>query len=814
MPKTPPPVEFKIHVDSSCLTDSTDLQMAPVERVVSDQTVVHHDSWREEKPVTVEDKAEDDVEAHKDAKYDAEDEKAYHEKAHHGDGFSDDENTQDARERQIDRIEAQIQAAARAVVASIEKDHYGGHDDSVLSTQTDESYEQEGSQITYNEGTELTYGDGTELTYDGTETSYEPHSDHEEEEAAGDSSSHHDGDIDDDDVFSRNSGHSARSSLNSIHDLSSADEIPGKALTSPTVGEEAIHSSPAPEEQETISRIPSSSSYTPRDATPVTPSKVLSRPPFRTPSSVRAMQMSSPTQSLFSSPRSSKRHLPTVSRIGTPSSLHSPSKNRTPTRFKVKKEYPLVLLHVTVLPLAWNYSHVISSLELPLSLQRVKENWRLLQEKLGDTVLERGILLPHPQDSYEVLEERLLEALELPVRPRARILKCGHYMGPETPTSSDEEGKAYFEGGTKVDGDRRWCDICVRDVRLEGVDVAGRVGEKRFRIKIYASNGLMRAGAWAACWREMERVDVEIEPFVDGHLVAELEEFAAVAVIPQNEEGLEEEGDGFVDEDGADEPEHARDIDNHGEQEEQMRAQQEEEMARALIEEEELRQRAHEEEDMRRKIQDEQRMREIYGQDAPSRQQSRSRPSRRASSRSTLDDDSLPDLLLKAFKVAMRDKKNIAICVLSIIILLLALRPGSNAPKHSQVIMADSGPVLDIVTEAQTSALPNIAEVVSEPPKSVDEVPRNIQRDVPIANAKANTHIATEFAVETEDATAKEAPVMDVEENLKETSVPEEVVSDDTVKEISPSPELAAAQSPIAESADSVENTEQASAEE
>lgn len=779
--------------------------MAPAERVVSDQTVVHHDSWSEEKASVMEDKAADEVAVEEDSK-EGENEEQDHEEPHNEDESFEDEEIRDARERQIDRIEAQIQAAARAVVASIEKDHYGGHEESVLSTQTDESYEQEGSQITYDEGTELTYGDGTELTYDGTETSYEPHSEHEED-AAGDSSSHHDGDIDDDDVFSRNSGHSARSSLNSVHDLSSADEVKRKELTSPMVGEEAIRSSPAPPEEDTISRIPSSASYTPRDATPVTPSKVLSRPPFRTPSSVRAMQMSSPTPSLFSSPRSSKRHLPTVSRIGTPTSLsHSPSKNRTPARFKVKKEYPLVLLHVTVLPLTWNYSHIISSPELPMSLQRVKENWRLLQEKLGDTVLERGILLPHPQESYEILEERLLEALELPVRPRARILKCGHYMGPETP-SSDEEGVVYFEGGTKVEGDRRWCDICGRDVRLEGVDMAGREGEKRFRIKIYASNGLMRAGAWAACWREMERVDVEIEPFVEGELIAELEQLAAVAVMPKDDVH-DEEGDGFVDEAGPEQG-HSVDVEDRAEQDAQIRAQQEEEMARTLMEEEELHRRAQEEKEMRRKLQDEERMREIYGEHAPPREPSRPRPSRRPSSRSTLDDDSLPDLLLKAFRVAMRDRKNIAICVLSVIVLLLALRPGTSAPASPQLIMTDSIPARDIEMKAERLTTRDPLDNIAEIPVNVPEVLKDIRSNVPPVE-KMGSHPAEKRDVEVPNEAQKDEPIVQVE--VKEIPIVDYPAPEAAMKHTQLSPDTLSYDLPLeAAIADSTDNEEERS---
>ena len=724
--------------------------MAPAERVVSDQTVVHHDSWREEKPPVVGHRPADEVAVEAE-----EDKEESQEENHNEDELSEDEKARDARERQIDRIEAQIQAAARAVVASIEKDHYVGHEESISSTQMDEYYDQEGSQMTFNEATELTYEDGTELTYDGTETSYEPHSEHEEE-AAGDSSSHHDGDIDDDDVFSRNSGHSARSSLNSVLELSSADEIQGKELTSPKVGEEAIHSSPASEE-ETISRIPSSSSYVPRDATPITPSKVLSRPPFRTPSSVRAMQMSSPTPSLFSSPRSSKRHLPTVSRIGTPTSfLHSPSKNRTPTRFKAKKEYPLVLLHVTVLPLTWSYSHIISSPELSVALHRVKDIWRLLQDKLGDTVLERGILLPHPQDSYEVLEERLLEALELPVRLRAQILKCGHYLGPETP-SSEEEGVAYFESGTKLEGERKWCDICGRDVRLEEVDMAGREEEKRFRIKIYASNGLMRAGAWAACWREMERVDVEIEPFVQGESLAELEEFAAISVVPKEHKA---EDDGFVDEETSREGEDSHQTEDHADQEVQARAQQEEEMARALLEEDDLHRRAHEEEDLRRTIQEEERLREVYGHEAAVKELSRPRSCRRPSTRSSLDDDSLPDLLLKALKVMIRDKKNVAICVLSFIVLLLAFRSKGTAPQHSQVIMTDSTPPTMVETYVNTEP---IREFMERAPNAVRDTPQDNQLKMPPA-VKGVENVVVETLKMEPDIPAPEdaAPIIDI----------------------------------------------------
>jgi hypothetical protein len=296
--------------------------------------------------------------------------------------------------------------------------------------------------------------------------------------------------------------------------------------------------------------------------------------------------------------------------------------------------------------------------DFPEALYGVKESWRLLQEKLGDTVLERGILLPHPQDSYEVLEERLLEALELPVHPRALILKCGHYMGPSETPSSDEDGAGDYSWNSEA-GQRKWCDICGRDVRVEQVgDVAE--GERRFRVKIYASNGLMRAGAWAAAWREMERVDVEIEPSVEGALAVELEHLATISPskIPPVE-AHHEVDDGFVDEEEVIEHVHDQDHEHH-----EPPVQEEDEISRL------------------KRLQNEERMREIYGPRTVVE---------------TVNSDSLPDLLLAAFKVAMRDRKNVAIVVLSLFILILSLRPGHVVEPRSAVVL-ESQPVLTIET--------------------------------------------------------------------------------------------------------------------
>lgn len=256
-----------------------------------------------------------------------------------------------------------------------------------------------------------------------------------------------------------------------------------------------------------------------------------SQHPFRSPSSARTMQRSSPTSSIYSSStRPAKRQsgVATDSRRGSPtaSAQFSAGGRTTPSRFKHPEPAPLVLLHVTLLPLRWVYGDVINHFESrklqPLSfssegLKNLRGAWRQLQDRLGDTEMERGILLPHPQNDYEVLEERLLEALELPLRRRARILECGHYLGPSNEMtisddieedcediSADEQTGA---GGKKAK--RHWCKSCRGDINYQ------KLGSERvFRIKVYASNGLMSAGAWDACWREMERVDIEVEPIV------------------------------------------------------------------------------------------------------------------------------------------------------------------------------------------------------------------------------------------------------------------------------------------------------------
>ncbi|TGO24604.1 hypothetical protein BPAE_0099g00400 [Botrytis paeoniae] len=482
----------------------------------------------------------------------------------------------EARELQMQRIDAEIKDAARKVVESIGKKDptrstaTNEYDDLILSTQTVDSYEPEDHYDSLSStGTDESYKrnlyngqDGMDLTYDITNATLEDEEQMEDE----DSILHHDlsstdaeterGDYDmerrdsssrygdaEDDVFTDGSDKSPRLSIGSAEEEPSKVNISNRnswqsnrhldlseeahqlvELNSPVVGEEAATES-------VISRIPSGTSHSrasaPRARESSCSPRKVQRHPFRTPSDIRAMQMYSPAPSLFSTPYSVKRQQnPTVSRLGTPTGSQY-SKSRTPTRFKkTREESSLVLLHVTVLPLQWQYAKAILAPELPANLYSIREAYYLLQEKLSETILTRGILLPHPQDSYESLQERFLDALELPVRPRAKILRCGHYMGPNTTSSDDESDERDSGFGStgrfRPRPEKVWCDICRRDVRYEDDDQDE--DDKRFNVKIFASNGLMRAGAWAAAWREMERVDIEIEPFVQPWMVEDMED--------------------------------------------------------------------------------------------------------------------------------------------------------------------------------------------------------------------------------------------------------------------------------------------------
>ncbi|KAK4896249.1 hypothetical protein LTR27_005771 [Elasticomyces elasticus] len=249
----------------------------------------------------------------------------------------------------------------------------------------------------------------------------------------------------------------------------------------------------------------------------------LIRPSFMRPESVRRMQMSSPPP-FRSSPRQSSvlRHGSSRSRMSTPRSAQargSPrSRRQASERGEVGEaisEFPLVLLHITLLPVVLPWSQGAVQDLLP---ERVRADLQLLRSKVTETMLARGVLIPHPREEYELLEERLLETMEL---KDERVTKCGHFRGDRARDSvlsaSSDEGEGSDSGlGSSVEGsvaDADVCSTCSCVIKTSKSGVSS--GKGRWSIRVYAANGLMRASAWAAAWNEMESVDVEILPWVD-----------------------------------------------------------------------------------------------------------------------------------------------------------------------------------------------------------------------------------------------------------------------------------------------------------
>jgi hypothetical protein len=269
-----------------------------------------------------------------------------------------------------------------------------------------------------------------------------------------------------------------------------------------------------------ISSFPESSYPTDYERTPMHKPYT---PQYARPTS-RRMQMSSPLRKgKFGTPYSEPRGSPRSRRkdFDADSDLHEP------------KRFPLILLHITALPLSISWTHQAMRGTLP---QHILDNLQLLKSKLSPTVLKRGILIPHPRDDYELLEEKLLEALDL---QEPRISKCGHYRNRHS-TDSDlthaSSGADSGVGSSVEDGsDEEHCSTCHHHLLAAGS------GKQKWSIKVYAANGLMRASAWHAAWSEMERVDVEIMPWIKDELRIKLDEantqeLAVAKVDPEADE--------------------------------------------------------------------------------------------------------------------------------------------------------------------------------------------------------------------------------------------------------------------------------------
>ncbi|PGH28245.1 hypothetical protein AJ80_00136 [Polytolypa hystricis UAMH7299] len=270
--------------------------------------------------------------------------------------------------------------------------------------------------------------------------------------------------------------------------------------------------------------------------------------PFRHPSSVRAMQMGDESyddEEPFT-PKS-RRHA-RYSGVSMRSLMSSPGlvskqSDRSPHESNKsppvqEKEYPLVLLHCTVLPpsLSLPQGSVAPTPELLKEVlpEKYWKRWKLLEDKIvGSGLLrDRGLLISHPQEMYDVLEERLMESLEL-VRPR---LSHGHFLGgdgdDDSRQSSEDEGSEHDEEHESNNKHGHKCPDCGGKV-VQGLHSE----ERKWDVRVYAANGLMKAGAWAAAWREMEKVDVEVGVWLPADIRRELER----RIIEQDAVKVEEE---------------------------------------------------------------------------------------------------------------------------------------------------------------------------------------------------------------------------------------------------------------------------------
>ena len=188
-------------------------------------------------------------------------------------------------------------------------------------------------------------------------------------------------------------------------------------------------------------------------------------------------------------------------------------------------------------------------------------------------------------------------------------------------------------------------------------------GSRRFDIKIYAANGLMRAGAWGAAWREMERVDVEIDVWMPKTVRRELDQ--------EMEREEEEHRNRMVQEESllqrADAAIEALSKANV----EVVAARDKAEQARMNAEEQTV------------QLQKEMDKLTASSQSglvsiAESLQRKVLEPTESSSYvRSSDQDVSFAILLRKAFVIASRDPRNMAIATLSFLVLLLALTIGS-----------------------------------------------------------------------------------------------------------------------------------------
>lgn len=256
---------------------------------------------------------------------------------------------------------------------------------------------------------------------------------------------------------------------------------------------------------------------------------------FRNPSSVRALQLGeseftdTDVQSTAGSHRPRKSSKIPSFRTRSPASTQSSPTKRlsrpaTPqlrSSSKLKKEFPLVLLHCTILSpaVSTRMPHVSEEIYEAVLPEEYKKRWRILQDKVAKNTetRQRGVLISHPHEDYELLEERLLETLELE-RPRIRQ---HHFLGTKSTDGIDSGFESSSQAEESSDSELEPKEKCPDCGKVMSCNIEQ---ERKWMVKVYAANGLMKEGAWAAAWQEMEKVDVEVGIWMPEEVRMEVEE--------------------------------------------------------------------------------------------------------------------------------------------------------------------------------------------------------------------------------------------------------------------------------------------------
>ncbi|KAF2148343.1 hypothetical protein K461DRAFT_297769 [Myriangium duriaei CBS 260.36] len=192
--------------------------------------------------------------------------------------------------------------------------------------------------------------------------------------------------------------------------------------------------------------------------------------------------------------------LPTPRR---PRDLRSPTRRKVPRSLPPQQRHvsassassiatdtdlPLVLLHISLLPLPAPWTSPTACAKLPQAVQR---QLRSLCTKFTPEIVARGVLLRHPGSDLDLLKRRVVEGLGLE---------------GQADLGDDSEEAERVDSGAELEEEKGECR-----------------GEGKWDVKVFAANGLMDAETWEVAWEEMERVDVMVTPLVGEEMTMLLE---------------------------------------------------------------------------------------------------------------------------------------------------------------------------------------------------------------------------------------------------------------------------------------------------